>query len=106
MFSLYMGIRSSYAVEKGKLLLALFTFSQQIEYSMSQCTKYIKSTNKHLGANGFFSWAENNLNISSVNNRAFCVLSSKYFENEDNKYRSEQRKNASVIGLSKVDIQI
>lgn len=54
----------------------------------------------------FFSWAENNLNISSVNNRAFCVLSSKYFENEDNKHRSEQRKNASVIGLSKVDIQI
>lgn len=54
----------------------------------------------------FFFWAENNLNISSVNNRAFCVLSSKYFENEDNKYRSEQRKNAGVIGLSKVDIQI
>lgn len=105
MFSIYTGIRSSYAVEKGKLLLALFTFSQQIEYSMSQCTKYIKSTNKHLGARFFF-WAENNLNISSVNNRAFCVLSSKYFENEDNKYQSEQRKNGSVIGLSKVDIQI
>lgn len=48
----------------------------------------------------FFLQIEDNLNISSVNNRAFCDLSSKHYIKM--KTSSNQReRNADVIGLSK-----